>query len=538
MNNRPPLLLAAMLATVGGCADYQSRLPVPLATAQQLSQIHSVEFPRASTQPATQPTTAPTPVRLSLADARERAIRHNLDLAVARFDPAIARADLNAEEAAFEAVFTTQLNYANLDRPTGSQLTSAQSTAWELVPGVRIPLRTGGEIDVSLPMSRNESDNRFNTLNPSWESDLTVSVRQPILRGAGFDVSEQGIRVAFYADQQAQARTKLEVIRVIAEVDRAYWRLEAARRILAVRVQQRNLAQQQLDRVIRQVNAGTVAETERVRSEAGLSDTIEAIILADTDARQRQRELKALMNDPALPVDQNTVIELSSPLSDVELEVDAPELVRRATTGRMELLDAELAIAAQTANVLAARNATLPLVSLQYTYGLNGLGPRFDDSLPTDLNYQDHRVGLQVEIPIGNEAARARLRSALNRRLQLLSTRDARVLSIRQEVLDAIDRLNRDSQRVQAARQRVILNERLLAAEQRQFDQQLRTSTEVLAAQANLADAQSSLVSAGGLPDQSDRHRLRLRPDARPGGCHTGTALIGPLICLHPTPPC
>ncbi len=64
------------------------------------------------------------------------------------------------------------------------------------------------------------------------------------------------------------------------------------------------------------------------------------------------------------------------------------------------------------------------------------------------------------------------------------------------DAVDAVDRLDRDWQRVLAARQRVTLNERLLAAETRQFDPQLRTSTEVLEAQANLADARAALVSA------------------------------------------
>jgi outer membrane protein len=489
---RFPILVGTLLLV--GC---ETTYPVSPFDEARFKSVDTLTLNPATTQPTTRPATQPAKsVRLSLVEARERALRNNLDLAVARLDPAIAKSDVSAEEASFEAVFTTRFDYANLDQPTGSTLNSAQSTRWAIAPGISIPLRTGGTIGVELPIARSDSDNQFNTLNPAWDSDLTFSVSQPLLRGAGRDVTEQRIRVARYQEQQSLARTKLEVIRVLAEVDRAYWRLEAARQLLLVRVQERDLAQQQLDRVVRQLRAQVVAEVERVRAEAGVSDRVEAIILAETDVKQRQRELKALLNDPELPVESTTIVELDAPPEALALDVSVPELLDRALNGRMELLDVELSIAAQTANVLAARNATLPLVSLEYRYGINGLGPTFPAGLPTDLDYQDHRVGLQVEIPIGNEAARNRLRAALDRRLQLLSTRSQRELTVRRDILDAVDRLDRDWQRVLAARQRVTLNERLLAAETRQFDQQLRTSTEVLEAQANLADARAALVSA------------------------------------------
>jgi outer membrane protein len=110
--------------------------------------------------------------------------------------------------------------------------------------------------------------------------------------------------------------------------------------------------------------------------------------------------------------------------------------------------------------------------------------------------FVDHRVGVQVEIPIGNEAARSRLRGAMLQRLQTLATREQRELLIRQEVLNAIDQLEANWQRILAARQRVNAEARVLEVEIRQFEQGLRTSTEVLEAQTRLANAKLSEISA------------------------------------------
>jgi outer membrane protein TolC len=129
---------------------------------------------------------------------------------------------------------------------------------------------------------------------------------------------------------------------------------------------------------------------------------------------------------------------------------------------------------------------------------VNGLGPSFNDSFSMvgDKNFEDHRVGLQVQVPLGNEAAKSRLRQTLATRLRTLATRDQQIIAIRQEVYNALDQLEANWQRILAARKRVILAARVLDAEVRQFNQQLRTSTDVLNAQTSLADAQSAEIAA------------------------------------------
>jgi outer membrane protein len=162
------------------------------------------------------------------------------------------------------------------------------------------------------------------------------------------------------------------------------------------------------------------------------------------------------------------------------------------------MLELELQILADSSSIGVARNGTLPLVALTYTYGINGLGGSDQDALALlwRKHFEDHRLGLQVQVPIGNEAARAELRRALAARMQTLATKEQRTLTIQQEVYTALDTLEADWQRILAAQKRTILNARLLDAEIRQFNQQLRTSTDVLNAQQNLANAQSAEIAA------------------------------------------
>lgn len=437
-------------------------------------------------------------VALSLEDSRASALSNNLDLKVAVIDPAIARESVNAEEAAFEKVFTLNASWRELDTPTSSDLSSSSLSQQTVEPGVRVPLRTGGTASIGLPISRSEDNNSFSTLNPAYSSDLVFSISQPLLRGAGRRVATGALRIAGYQAQASEARTKLEVIRQIAAVDRAYWRLSEARQVLDVAQQQLELAQAQRDRAKRRVDAEVLPEVELLRAESGVADRLDAIIQAKADVLQRQRELKRLINSPDLPVDGQQLVVPTSPPDPVEYAFDSNALVAQALDERMEMLELELTIAADAVRVMLDRDATLPLLTLDYTYRVNGLGRSINRSVDTlsDNHFEDWELGLAAEVPIGNEQARSRLRASLLQRLQRLQTREARAQSIQTEVLNAVDALDAAWQRILAARQSVILNTRTFKAEQRQFDVGKATSTDVLDAAARLAEAQLAEVRA------------------------------------------
>lgn len=491
---------------IAGCmrdfgAGGTGEMAVPKTELRQIKstqmELLSTTRPTTSAAITTRPAPAPT-VELTIERCRQLALQNNLDLRVDLLNPTIAKTFVTEEQARFESAFTTDLQYAKLDQPVASQLSGSQVSDLRVTPGIRVPLITGGQLQFDLPIERFGTNNRFATLNPAYTSKFDASISQPLLRGFGFDASAHGIRIAFYQYQQAEARTKLEVIRVLAAADRVYWRLYAARRELEVRKQEYDLAVAQLDRARRQVRAGAAADVEIIRAESGVADRVEAIILAENQVRDRQRDLKRMLNTPDLPMDGPTIVIPGSQPVRLFYKVNPRQLVRIAMKQRMELLDTELQIAAETAHVRFARNEMLPLVSLQYQYRVNGLGGNWDESFGRlgQHNFEDHTIGVQVEVPIGNEAARSRLRRALANRLQQLQTKEQRQAQIEQEILAAVDTLEADWQRTLAAQKRVLLNGRLLEAEIRQFNLQLRTSTDVLLAQANLANAQSSEIGA------------------------------------------
>lgn len=489
------LLLLASCQPYGGAEMYPEKR---LRNVESLD-LRPMEVAPTTTKPTTQATTqAAVEYTITLEEVRQLALQNNLELKISRIAPTIARQGISEEEARFEAVFTTDVNYSLSDSPTASTLNGSSVRSLNITPGLQIPLRTGGTINLDVPMNRFETDNQFSTLNPSYSSDVAASISQPLLRGGGVDVTLQRLKIAAWNWQSSQAQTKLEVIRVLAAADRIYWRLYAARRDLEVRRKEFDLAMAQLERARRQVLAGAVAEVEIIRAESGVSDRVEGIINAENALRDRQRELKRIINQPGLEIDTPTIVIPGTPPRPVPYKLDPHRVMNVAMDQRMELIQLELQILQENANVFTARNDMLPLLSLDYTYNVNGLGASFDDTfdMVADKNFEDHRIGVRMQVPIGNEAARSRLRRALSSRMQTLLSKDQRKLAIEQEVFNAMDQLEANWQRILATRQRTILNARLLDAEIRQFDLGLRTSTDVLNAQTTLANAQSAEIAA------------------------------------------
>lgn len=512
MRNRLFLVpLAALVAAVPGCRSglFEGDGSKWRADDAQLKRIDAMDPAAVSTAPAVSLEDAARkslgeitvaeppkdPVSLTIADVRAAALANNLELRTALVDPAIARANLSAEEAKFEGAFFASARRD--DNSVFADLASGQATSSDsFEAGFNLPLATGGEIQISSPVTRGADGISFGAPGEDWLAALSLSMSQPLLRGAGVATNTHSIRVAEWQGQIADARTKLEAIRVLANADKAYWNLYSAYRELDVRRAQYDVATKQLERARRRVTQGEAPEIEVIRAESGVGRTLEQIIVADSNLRIRQRALKRLMNRGDLPVSSATPLKPASDPNPMGLTLDGGVLSEQAVANRMEMLELELQLAIDSSEVDFRRNAALPLFVVDYGYNAQGPGTDVGDAYGAIGDADSFNVGLRAEIPLGNEAATSRVQAAILARVQRLATREARRQAIRTEVFDALDALTQSWQRILAARLETVLAARTLAAEERQFDVDLRTSTDVLDASASLADAQSREVAA------------------------------------------
>ncbi len=431
----------------------------------------------------------PKSAEVTLAEVRAAALANNLGLKVQLVNPSIAHEELVEEEAKFESLLTGSVQHS---QSHGSGSSGSEVTSTDV--GIAIPIRTGGTAAVEFPFQADIVDESHDT----YAAALSFSISQPLLRNAGVRVNTASIRIAGLRATISDAQTKLRAISILGGADRAYWRLYAARRQLDVVRQQYDLALKQVEVATKKVRAGAAPRIEITRAESGLAERLEGIIVTETLVRERERELKRIMNREDMPIDSElSIITLTQPRP-VSLDLDPEAMVNQALAERMDLFELELALAVDEEIIRLRRNAILPRVDLKLAFAVGAEDDDFGSAFGRLATHSssDTSVGLAMEIPIGNEVSESRLGRARLQRLRRRISKEQRELIIRQEVCNALDRLKREWERILVARQGTIIAGMNYEAERSQFGLGLRTSIEVLEAATRLAQAQLREIQA------------------------------------------
>jgi outer membrane protein len=434
---------------------------------------------------------------LSIEQCRAWTLENNLDLRVALISPDIAETFVGEEDARFEAVFRAQASVSDADPGQAEVFRDQFVRPVDINPGIDFPMRTGGTFRLATPYSRRETFSSFRD-DDRYASDIDFSISQPLLRNAGRRTNTHAVRIAALDTQIAQARTKLEVIRQIAAADRAYWLLYEAARRLEIRVQQYEEAWKQLEHASERFEMKVGPEIEVVRARAGVWRRLESIFVAELGVKDAQRTFKRILNIPGVDVDSPTRLILTSEPDPVQYDLNGEDLLAVSLDERVELLELELQVAQDVSTIDFAENQKLPLFTLDYIYRIHGPGDSPGDSAEAAFGWENWgwEVALNAEVPIGNEAAEARVHRAILSRLQRLATRAAREQSIKAEVLGALDNMEMTWQRIGATMETVDAEQRNYEAEQGEYQLGLRNSTDVLDAEDRLAEARIADVVA------------------------------------------
>lgn len=353
-------------------------------------------------------------VELSLRRAVELAMEHNLDVAVARLNPAIASTQLVQAQAVFDAVFFTTADWTKLDTPQpGGTIpglaSNRQSELLELRTGIRQPLITGGEASISTGLIRDERQPSVFAVDRFYQADVLLSLRQPLLRSFGADVNRAEIFLAQNAREAQAQDLRRQIIETAFFVEEAYWQLVLARQQLLI--QQRLLERTIEDyRRLEQRAAYDVTRVRLTEAASFVELRRSEVIRARQQVRLASDRLKQLINAPDLPVSEETLILPVDKPTDASIRFSLLDAVSTALRQRPELQVALLNIDDASIRQRVADNARLPILDLVASVGFNGLstdGPGEAYDRLGDLDFIDYLLRAQFEAPIGNRAAEA-----------------------------------------------------------------------------------------------------------------------------------
>jgi outer membrane protein TolC len=436
-------------------------------------------------------------IPITLDACLRRALANNLTVQVARYGPPIARTVVRENEAMFDPSWFLNSAVSRLKQQAGNFFAGANvviGKQWDFSTGLESLLPTGATVALTQDWTWQQSNSAFIFPNPQYVPDLTLSARQPLLRGGGVEVTTSPIVLARLDETISTEEFKLRLMDTILDVEMTYWNLVVAETQVQALNEAIDAARENLRIAQRRFEEGKDLRVVVSLAQSAVTSRQADLVAARLALARTSDRLKRLINDPQLPLVQPVVLAAAEVPMAEPAPVGLPLLHQSmvaAMSYRPELQQAEARVSKADIGERVAKNNRLPQLDFVAAYGLNGLGTHLDRGLDSEFTaqYYQWQAGVDFSVPIGNRA-----RTAAYRRSQLTEEQSLRDREdVRQRVLldvsDAVHNLAAAAEAILARRAAREAAEQTLKDEQAFVGAGAALLKDLLDAQRDLADA-------------------------------------------------
>ena len=257
-------------------------------------------------------------------------------------------------------------------------------------------------------------------LDAEFQTNVGISVEQPLLKDAGPTAVYSGLRLATRNAEASFQDYRRQMMQTIGEAEMAYWQLYYAQEEFRLSRESVTMAKTLADDAREKFDAGRGSRLDMLEAEAGLS------VRHTRESEARQKWVDAL-NHFASYFDQSPqtasvdYVATDAPVPQkIELPFEANS--RRALAMSPDRLKAEAVLAQEKVRVAYARNQRLPELNLKSSFFAGGLGYDWHTSLKDikGAKFPEWTISLEWRVPIWGgirernqlQAAKYRMRQA------------------------------------------------------------------------------------------------------------------------------
>lgn len=515
----------------------QTPSPTPLPTVDPTAQPTPPDEPRQPAFPAVQQQALPplpdltrvgvissNVLALSLNDAIRRALQNNNDIEVSRDDVRVAEQRLRALYGFYDPVFTITPTYDQRITPVtsifagGGLRGTVSNTTITVSPALSKAFeKGGGNYQLLFNNSRTSTDATNSTLNPFYNSNLTLLYTQPLLRNRTIDANRHSIRVQKKVLSQTDSDFRQRTIAIIAQAQAAYWNLVFALRNQQNQLDSLNLSRQNLRNIEAQIAAGAKAPLDRAQVLTDIATREGALFQAVQSVSVAENTLKQIMlKDPTSGEWSAQLTPTDSPALDLS-PVDLKAALEEAHKNRPELARLSFQKEINTIDLQYFRNQAKPQINLTgalTTTGLAGTQALCTGTqcpiVPTNLiggygqdianlfkfKTREINVGVSIELPLRNRTAKANVAAAEIQKEQLEASYRSQDQAVEMDVRNAAQSVDTAQKRIVAARLARESAEQQLAGEQKLYDVGRSTTFLLLQRQTELTTARTNELQA------------------------------------------
>ena len=447
--------------------------------------------------------------KINLRSAVELALNNNLNIQLRRQDVNAAEGAVLSAQGKFDVYIDAQA-YGRSEERTPLFIggaTQEDSGLWNAEASKMFS--TGTSLNLGWNNSSFNSDAFGLLLDPSYNSGLTLGVRQPLLRGFGMEVQTAQVQASQKQLQAASFQVSSEAANLAAEVKMAYWNLVFARQDIEVQQLSLELAQKLLQETETKISAGSLAEVEIYQPRAEVARREEQQISAERAVGAAEDQLKILLNSDQwlssfVPTDQPATEAVS---------LDLPLIIDNALQNRPDIKAADLLIEAAGLEEKKAKDDVRPDLSLVGDIGLAGTSDAYGDSVDRNLRNPDNlwQVGVTFSMPLENRGARGNYQQARASHYRAQASAELLRQQIRKSVRTTVRDVHLALKALDATRKTSFASSKSLEAEQAKFAAGRSTTLDVLIAQQAYATAlsQQNLTNATYANTLAELYRIQ-----------------------------
>jgi outer membrane protein TolC len=377
---------------------------------------------------------------------------------------------------------------------------------------------TGTYFETDFNNNRQTSNSPNNTLNPQLYANVQVILSQQLLAGFGTGPNLRYLHIAKTNQKISDIAFKAQIIATVTQICDIYWDLVNAYDTEQVGERSVSFAETTLDTARKQLQLQAIPEMDVLKAESELATRQQDLTVARTNLELQELYMKNAItrsfDDPILQ--ELPVVPTDHLAAQIQPETrPIQQSIADALKNRTEVQQSALDLTNRELTRKTARNALLPQLNVYGFYSGTGFGgtpnpayiagggsveapPDYGGTLENALNNSspEYQVGLQLNLPLRNRVAKAdQYRTELEyRQSQVLAEELKKNIVI--EVRNARYAQEQGASRVDAARKARDLAQRTLDIMQKEQKLGVGSNQQTLAAEHDLALAESALVTA------------------------------------------
>jgi outer membrane protein len=444
---------------------------------------------------------------LTLQDCIQLALKHNLDIAIQRYNPEINQFALNISSAYYEPKFDFRATHSfdsspgGINPQTGLPFPSSERNTDSILPELSgtVPsgdLPIGGlAYDVTGPFQEQTGSSVPKSFK--YSSSPGITLKQPLLKNLWIDNNRYQILLSKNTLQNSEEVLRQQVMATVTSVEQAYYELIFARENVKVNQAALQLAEQQYAEDRKRVEVGALAQLDEKQSESQAASSRADLVLAEQTQGTQENVLKSLLTDNYSEWVNVTPVPMEQ-LSAMPQEFDLQASWRAALGNRPDIMEQRINLDRQNITVKYNFNQLFPELDLTGSYGRNASDPTLSGNL-NDIREERnpfYSYGVVMSVPLGNRVARNNYKSskvsAKQALLELKRLEQSAIVTVENDV----GQVRADLLTIQARKDARIFAEDALAAEQKKLENGKSTTFNVLSLQSKLTTARSAEIRA------------------------------------------